>query len=405
MTEEPRSFSLPDKALDDVDRVVMQPVDPVKLLAEDLERAKSAEHPGPLRFAVAEEVNLDLRSSGTWRALSDGRLWRLRIHSPGAVSNNLGFTRFDLPDGAKLWIYDPAGKNVDGAYTSRQRNHEGGLWTPVIPGDEIVVELFVPSEGSNPTLRIGQVNKGYRGLGKEGVDKSGGCNNDVVCPEGDPWRDQIRSVARYSISGTGLCSGQLMNNTALDFTPYFLSANHCGVSAANDHTLVFYWNFESPTCGAHGGGSLAENQTGATFRAAHAPSDFVLVELDAAPVAANAYFSGWDATGAAPASTVCIHHPSGDEKSISFNTDPVTSTAYLSTTVSATANHWRVDDWEDGTTEGGSSGSCLWDAGSHRCVGQLHGGYASCSAPDRLRLVRQAERELDRRRNVRDAPQ
>ena len=267
-----------------------------------------------------------------------------------------------------------------GSYTSKQRNRKGGLWTPVILGDEIVIELYVPAEASHPELIIEQVNKGYRDFSKEGTAKSGSCNNDVVCPEGDPWRDQIRSVARYSINGTGLCSGQLMNNTALNFIPYFLSANHCGVSAANDHTLVFYWNFESPNCGDLGGGSLAENQSGATFRAPYTPSDFLLVELDAAPVAANAYFSGWDASAAAAASTVAIHHPSGDEKAISFNTDLVTSTDYLSNAVNPAEYHWRVDDWEDGTTEGGSSGSCLWDAATQLCVGQLHGGYASCTS-------------------------
>ncbi len=380
MSEEPRSFSLTDKALEQVDRRVLRPIDPEKLIAEDNERLKVAEAPGPLRFAVSEDVDLDVRNSGTWRALPDGRLWRLRLHAPGAVSINLGIDHFDLPKGAKLWIYDPARGYVEGSFTARNRNAEGGLWTPVILGDEIVIELYVPAAAAHAILKIGQVNKGYRGFGKEGAAKSGSCNNDVVCPEGDPWRDQIRSVARYTRNGAYLCSGQLMNNTALDFKPYFLSANHCGITAANDHTLVFYWNFESPNCGDHGGGSLAENQSGATIRASYAPSDFVLVELDAAPVAANEYFSGWDRSGAASASTVGIHHPTGDEKSISFNTDPVTSTAYLSNTVDAAENHWRVDDWEDGTTEGGSSGSCLWDAATQLCVGQLHGGYASCSS-------------------------
>lgn len=379
MTEEPRSFSFTDKELQAVDRRVLEAIDPERLLAEDRERLKVAEVPGPLRFAVREAVDFNLRNSGTWKALSDGRLWRLRLKAPGAVSINLGITRFDLPKGAKLWLYDPKGGYVEGSYTSEHRNNKGGLWTPVIVGDELVVELFVPARASNAKLTIGQVNKGYRKFAGLGGEKSGACNNDVVCPEGDPWRDQIRSVARYSIGGTGLCTGQLMNNTALDFNPYFLSANHCGVSAGNDHTLVFYWNFESPNCGDHGGGSLAENQTGSTFRASYEPSDFLLVELDAPPVAANAFFSGWDRSGTTAPSTVAIHHPSGDEKSISFNTNPVTSTDYLSTTVDAAQDHWRVDDWEDGTTEPGSSGSCIWD-NAGRCVGQLHGGYASCTS-------------------------
>jgi hypothetical protein len=382
MYEEPKSFSLPDKTLDQLDRKTLTKIDPERLLAEDLERGKNPRHPGPQRFAVTQDVAFDLRNSGTWQNLPDGRLWRLRIHSPGAVSHNLGITRFGLPDGAKLWIYDPARKQVEGPYTSRNRSHHGRLWTPIIEGDEIVVELFVPTGASRPVVGIGKVNKGYRSFLKEGADKNhGACNNDVICPEGDPWRDQIRSVARYTINGNFLCTGQLVNNTALDFTPYFLSANHCGVTAANDDTLVFFWNFEAAICGNQNGGSLADTQTGAIFRASSAASDFLLVELSQDPDAAfNVFFTGWDVSGAAPASTVGIHHPRGDVKSISFNTNAVTSTDFSSGTVNAGEDHWRVDDWEDGTTEGGSSGSCLWDAATKRCIGQLHGGLALCNA-------------------------
>lgn len=382
MYEEPKSFSLPDKTLDQLDRKTLTKIDPERLLAEDLERGKNPRRPGPQRFAVTEDVAFDLRNSGTWQNLPDGRLWRLRIHSPGAVSHNLGITRFGLPEGAKLWIYDPARKQVEGPYTSRNRSRHGRLWTPIIEGDEIVVELFVPTGASRPVLGIGKVNKGYRSFLKDGTDKNhGACNNDVICPEGDPWRDQIRSVARYTIDGAFFCTGQLVNNTALNFIPYFLSANHCNVTSANDDTLVFVWNFEAPVCGNQNGGSTADTQTGAIFRASSAASDFLLVQLSLDPDPAfNVFFTGWDASGAAPASTVGIHHPSGDVKSISFNTNAVTSTAYGSNTVNAAANHWRIDDWEDGTTEGGSSGSCLWDVATGRCVGQLHGGLALCNA-------------------------
>ena len=383
MYEEPTSFSLQDKSLQQVDRKVMEAIDPERLRAADRERGKVPERPAPLRFAVSREVAFDLDNSGSWRDAPGGRLWRLVIESPGALSLNLGFTRFNLPEGAKLWVYDPARSQVNGPYTAADRSRHGRLWTPIIEGPVTVVELFVPEGAPRPAVAIGQVNQGYRDVAKgDPADKQGSCNNDVICPVGDPWRNQIRSVARYTIDGMYLCSGQLVNNTALDFTPYFLSANHCGVSAANDDTLVFYWNYEAPNCGDLGGGSLADNQSGSIYRASYAPSDFLLVELSSDPDPSyNVFFSGWDATGTAAASTVGIHHPSGAVKAISFNTDAVTSTAYLGTTVDATQNHWRVDDWEDGTTEGGSSGSCLWDAASKRCIGQLHGGYASCAAP------------------------
>ncbi|MHC4560310.1 MAG: hypothetical protein ACYS80_23750, partial [Planctomycetota bacterium] len=244
-------------SLDQVDRKTLMKVDVDSLLAEDQKRGKAPQDPGPLRFAVAEDVDFNLNNSGTWQTLSDGRLWRLRIHSPGALSHNLGITRFELPEGATFRIYDPSGEHVAGPYTTHDRSNKGSLWTPIIKGDEIVVELFVPTRAPRPVVVIGKVNKGYRGFEKGGPDKQGSCNNDVICPEGDPWRDQIRSVAVYSISGTMMCTGQLMNNTSVDFTPYFLSANHCGVTSANDHTLVFYWNFESPNCGDLSGGSLA----------------------------------------------------------------------------------------------------------------------------------------------------
>ena len=48
---------------------------------------------------------------------------------------------------------------------------------------------------------------------------------------------------------------------------------------------------------------------------------------------------------------------------------------------SGTLDHWRVDDWDLGTTEGGSSGSALFDQDG-RVIGQLHGGGAACGNND-----------------------
>ena len=66
-------------------------------------------------------------------------------------------------------------------------------------------------------------------------------------------------------------------------------------------------------------------------------------------------------------------HPSGDVKAISFDNDPVSPV-----NIGNGGNtHWQVGNWEDGTTEPGSSGAPLFDA-EGRIVGQLHGGTASC---------------------------
>jgi len=163
--EEPKSFSLRDKSQDQVDRKILPKVDTAHLLAEDRARDKDPQHPGPYRFAVAADVAFTLDNSGTWQNLADGRLWRLRIQSPGAKSLNLGITRFDMPEGAKLWIYDPGHTHGEGPYTARNRSHLGSLWTPIIEGDEIVVEVFVPTGVAQPAIEIGKVNQAYRGFG------------------------------------------------------------------------------------------------------------------------------------------------------------------------------------------------------------------------------------------------
>jgi lysyl endopeptidase len=182
--EKPRSFSLNDKSQEQVQRKVLPKVDVERLLAEDRARGKNTQRPGPRRFAVAVDVNYTLENSGTWQTLDDGRLWRLRIQSPGAKSHNLGITRFEMPEGAKLWIYDPARKHVEGPYTSRNRSHAGSLWTPVIEGEEIVVEVFVPTGVSQPVIGIRKVNQGYTGFNKDipGGGTEGDCEIDVVCP-------------------------------------------------------------------------------------------------------------------------------------------------------------------------------------------------------------------------------
>jgi lysyl endopeptidase len=363
---------------DEVDRLVVKSIDREQLEAQERRRGKNAERPQPYRFAVAEKVAVGLDDHGTWQETPDGRVWRLRIHAPNALSISLGFSRFDLPRGAALRISSLDGEQTQGPYTAKNRSNKGRLWTAIVESDEILVELFVP-RGARANVEIESVNKAFRPFAKGGGLKSGACNNDVICPVGDPWRDQIRSVGVYSIGGAFACTGTMVNNTALDFTPYLLSARHCNVTATNDDTVVVYWNYESPNCGDLGGGSLADNQSGSILRASYATSDLLLLELSAMPDPAfNVFYSGWDATGSAPATTVGIHHPSTDEKAISFNNNAVTSTAYLSDTVSATANYWRIDDWEDGTTEPGSSGSCLWHGTSKRCVGTLTGGYAAC---------------------------
>jgi hypothetical protein len=94
------------------------------------------------------------------------------------------------------------------------------------------------------------------------------------------------------------------------------------------------------------------------------------------PIAYSPYFSGWDNSGNTPTSGIGIHHPAGDIKKISFENNPLISTTFGSCPPNS---HWGVTTWDSGVTEGGSSGSPLYDQ-NHRIIGQLHGGASACGA-------------------------
>jgi hypothetical protein len=389
----PRSAFPGVASIDAIERREMPRIDVETLLAEDAERDSSRVPVAP-RFAKTIDVAYTPDNSGTWETLDDGsRLWRLRISSPGALSLSLGLRRFKLPAGSAFWVHAADGSGVQGPYTTADTNALGEIWTAVVLGDEIVGELHVPAK-LEAEIEISSVNHGYRffGEGERAVaSRQGNCNIDVICREGDDWRREIRSIARITFSdGVFLysCTGQLLNNTTQDHTPYLLTAGHCVTNHDEASTLVAYWNYESTVCGALSGGTLTQNQSGATFRSSWwevedgsyvGGSDFTLLEFDREPDPTfNVYYAGWDARDYVPDATVTIHQPGGDEKAISSDNDPPTVTSRFEDSSPGDGLYLRVGDWDTGTTEGGSSGSCLFDQATRRCIGTLSGGAAAC---------------------------
>jgi hypothetical protein len=368
-----------------VQQIALASVDVAAELATDTK----AGNPLPLRFAVPQRVVLTPTNSGTWEQLPEGRLWRLRVTSKGATDLNFGFTQFWLPEGASLYVMSEADGYYQGPYTASDYTPAGELWTPVVPGEAGIIELFVPTTvKEEPRLMLTQVAAGYRDLFDQRKDlitpKAASCEIDVACQQADPWTNEVRSVALIQITGMYLCSGTLIMDVSRDFRPFFLTANHCAIAPTNASSVVIYWNDQSPTCGQYGlGGSLAQNQTGATFRAAKYDVDFCLIELNQLPPAAyRVYYAGWDRSGTPPPGGVGIHHPNGDGKCISFSSNPLT-TGDSCIGTGGTSTHWQVA-WTSGTVEHGSSGSGIWNLATHLLVGTLSGGGSNCpaSAPD-----------------------
>ena len=372
--------------LADVPVLSMPKLDLKTVEAEDLAREAAGLPP---RFAVPNIVDVDPDTDGLWEQAPHGDLmWRVRVQAPGAGSVNLGFDEYHLPDGAQLLVYGADTGYVIGPFTALDNALHRELWTPVVLTDDVVVELTLPaSQRDLLDLHLTHVGSGYRGFGLEakkghGSAKSGSCNVDVVCPQGQGWDNEIQSVGVISTGGSTFCTGFMVNNTANDKKPYFMTADHCGIGSGNAASLVVYWNYETSICGGSPDGQLTQFQTGSFFRSAYGASDFTLVELDSQPDPAwDVTYAGWDRTGAEATTAIAIHHPNTDEKRISFEYQPTTTTDYLGTSVPGNGTHVRVEDWDVGTTEPGSSGSPLFDQ-NHRVIGQLHGGYAACGNDD-----------------------
>ena len=329
--------------------VTLPAIDRAALAAEDAvtDRYKEA----PWRFGVEHEMALNPVDHGAWTVEQSHRVWRLALAAEGATSMSLRFDTYRVPKGGQLFVYAADGSDVLGALDHRNMKDWGGLAVGVIAAEAIVVEYRQPlSVEEMPELSIDQVVQGYRALsGWPHADRgpfgnSGQCNINVNCPEGATWATEKRSVALIVQGGFSVCTGNLLNNTANDGTPYFLTANHC---LGNPGNWVYYFNHESATC-AGNNGPTNQSISGGTLLVNSGQSDVALIELSQTPPAGfNVQYAGWDASGVTPASTVGIHHPSGDVKKICFDEDSPSQQNAGGAAV------WYINEWELGVTEPG----------------------------------------------------
>mgnify|MGYP001223757957 CR=1 FL=1 len=366
----PKSFSMDEEIFIPIER--LSKFDVNEFIQQDEEDMRSS-NTKPYRFANSISTNLNMQNSGRWTTLQDGSsIWQLKVESEGAFSLNAIYDIFNIPLGAEFFVYSEDKEMVLGAFTSNNHKPHGGFSTAPIKGDKIIFEYNEPNNSSfNGQIQISSIAHDYRNVffnDERGYGDSGSCNNNTACSVGDEWRDEIRSVAMILTSGgSRLCTGALVNNTAQDLEPYFLTANHC---LGGNNSWIFMFNYESPSC-TNQNGPTNMTVSGSTLLANSSSSDFALLRLNENPPENyNVHYAGWDISGNTPNTPVGIHHPSGDIKKISFDYN----------NASNAGNYWDVNQWEDGTTEPGSSGSPLFDGNSQRIIGQLYGGTASCTS-------------------------
>jgi len=360
--------------------ITMPPID----LDEILENDQSRDRNTPIRFAIDFDVDINLFEDGTVQILENGdRIWRLRVDSDEAIGMKFYFNEFYLPEGSSLLIYNSEHDMVVGPLTFADNYEDGQFGHRLIKGDFLTLEYYEPLGSANlANLNISKVYHAYKDiLGfYESSERDRNCGVNVACDDGE-FEDQINSVIYLEMGGY-ICSAVLVNNTSFDLTPYVLTANHCIDTNLNDSNpaptgvhnyYTFYFNHQSSSC-SNSNGYYNNSRTGSTVRASYYYSDVALLEMDYSPASSfNAYYAGWSKSSSSPQISVGIHHPGGDPKKINYDDDYAYSDGWYSSNT-----HWRVV-WDEGGTEGGSSGSPVFND-DKLVVGQLHGGTGDCGS-------------------------
>ncbi len=347
-----------------------------------------------LTFAHQFTTDLTPDNSGTWETKDNGdKVWYLEISSPDAYTINLIFDRYNLPEGAKLFIYNEDMSQVLGAFTSSNNNKNGILATAPVTGDKVIVEYQEPENVEfSGELMIGAVNHDYLGVNKyisqlkssTGFKGSGSCEEDVSCYDPNDTIDVRRAALKLLVDGVSLCSATLVNNTNEDGTPYVITGAHCFTRDETAETALVYFNYETPHCSTDQiDGVKTLTLSGANMVVYVPELDIALIEMNDVPDESyRPYYAGWSLDTSPNGPYYCFHHPEGDVKKVSLTTTNLKEASLVLSGKYATESnvHWLVSEWGSGVTEPGSSGSALYDA-NFRLIGTLTAGEADCSYP------------------------
>ena len=256
------------------------------------------------------------------------------------------------------------------------------VWSPVVEGDTVGVEISLPAAAavSDVSLFVDRVSHLSTSVRQatprklSDVGDAASCNIDVACRSTTPpnlARATAKMVYTRPDGASFLCSGTLMvDSDDSSHIPYFLTANHCIDTQTVARSLNTYWGFERASCGGPAPTSVNQLTGGADLLATDAETDATLLRLRETPVGPT-WYAGWSAAPLLtplldPTEVVGIHHPRGDLKKWSRGRPIRNSTHILQDTGQSVSS--ILVEWSEGTIEGGSSGSGLFDT-----TGRLRG--------------------------------
>ncbi len=357
--------------------------------------ANSGPAPKRVQIGVGRALNDSFATeilTPDWRQIESGWVAQWEVATTDAVAVRVALSATRLPTGAEIRFTETGGTGeVHGPFSAAEMLSQERYWSPVIEGDGVLVEIFLPGEALPGAAEVTLVEVAHLFAsprsGKLGtvVDNSGECEQDIICrtPTDAALAQAARAVAAMVFTegaASYICTGTLLNGKDGALAPYFYTANHCIGTAATAATLTTHWFFERAGCDT-GATSTAYRQVsgGAVLLHANTASDAAFLRLNSPPPA-GAVYAAWDAALVASGSAlVGVHHPVGDWKKASLGS----SYGFSALGPGFPSGSFVVARWTTGVTEPGSSGSGIFTAtgGEYRLRGGLWGGASACSAP------------------------
>jgi len=270
-----------------------------------------------------------------------------------------------------------------GPFTEKGPNGTGRFWTGSLPGETAFIEVTGAADPAVEIVEIVHLDLPLSNAsGQIGAASAGllPCQQDVMCfapPAVQPSARDAVGQMNFVVGGESfVCTGTILNDLDGDtLVPYFLTAHHCIGSQAEADTLEVVFGWQRAACGgALPSFSSLPRSVGATLLASTSTdvfgNDMSFLRLHG-NLPAGATLAGWT-TGGLPATFVGIHHPGGSFKRVTFAHESTFSigSAFCVFAFPSTAYHYVQED--TGITEGGSSGSGIFNA-SGQLMGQLFG--------------------------------
>ena len=325
-------------------------------------------------------LNADVVKQGLHITTDSLDIWKLGIYSKDAESISLIFSSFDIDQKSGVYLYTPDKSLLHGKYGADNVRKGKSLPVSPIAGDSVIVEYQVPKGDKTGLLVIGDAAHNFK--------STAGFNTSNNCSPHSNTQEALSEIERATChlyicdrSSSWFCTGSMINSEL--HKPYIYTAGHCysgnyyNADVLAERTVVTF-NYEVPARDTLIQGSEECSIAGTTLRIYNESLDCTLLEMDSMPPKDyRPYLAGWNRNTPQEGVYTCIQHPNGDSKRVSYTSRPTIASCSSSF---VSDGFWKVEEWDTGTTEEGSSGSGLLDP-QLRIIGALTGGQSYCDSP------------------------